>query len=116
MKKQVMKKWVKALRSGEYKQGKGYLVNNKDEFCCLGVLCNIAPDYVRGEWIRDKDTGEWEMFGDSEATPRKIMKWSGLKDDCGEYDSDEYDLAEHNDNGKSFTEIADIIEQNWEAL
>lgn len=37
--------WVKALRSGEYKQGYGYLHykrGGKDKFCCLGVLCDLA--------------------------------------------------------------------------
>jgi hypothetical protein len=29
--------WLNALRSGEYKQGKGYLFDGTG-FCCLGVL------------------------------------------------------------------------------
>lgn len=37
------KKWVAALRSGEYKQGKGTLYReNNDTHCCLGVACRIA--------------------------------------------------------------------------
>ena len=33
-------KWIEALRSGKYEQGKHYLkVNGK--FCCLGVLCEV---------------------------------------------------------------------------
>lgn len=42
------KKWLKALRSGEYKQGKGLLYSSKDDsYCCLGVACKvqgISPD------------------------------------------------------------------------
>jgi hypothetical protein len=37
MNPELKKKWVKALRSGEYKQGRGYLAN-KGKYCCLGVL------------------------------------------------------------------------------
>ena len=33
-------KWVKALRSGRYKQGEGYLKDG-DTYCCLGVLCRV---------------------------------------------------------------------------
>ena len=36
-------KWIAALRSGEYKQGKNRLHSNEDNsFCCLGVLCEVA--------------------------------------------------------------------------
>ena len=43
----VKELWVKALRSGEYQQGQGFLHEiPKDgspaKFCCLGVLCDIA--------------------------------------------------------------------------
>lgn len=42
---EVIEKWVEALESGEYKQGKGYLnaprsstVTNERAYCCL-VCC-----------------------------------------------------------------------------
>jgi hypothetical protein len=34
-------KWVKALCSGKYPQGKGYLENN-GKYCCLGVLRSVG--------------------------------------------------------------------------
>lgn len=40
MKKEIADKWVEALRSGEYNQGRGYL-RVENEYCCLGVLCEI---------------------------------------------------------------------------
>lgn len=36
-----IKKWIKALRSGAYKQAEGVLQADKDKFCCLGVACKI---------------------------------------------------------------------------
>lgn len=53
MDKKVKKKWVKALRSGEYEQTQGQLHKNEDNylapkgFCCLGVLCDLEYD---GYW------------------------------------------------------------------
>lgn len=40
MNTELVRRWVDALESGEYKQGKGTLVRKTDkglEFCCLGV-------------------------------------------------------------------------------
>ena len=34
-------KWLKALRGGEYKQGKTKL-HSDGKYCCLGVACRIA--------------------------------------------------------------------------
>lgn len=50
MNKRIKKKWVKALRSGEFRQGyySLYECRNTDsgeevhQFCCLGVLAHIA--------------------------------------------------------------------------
>ena len=52
--KKLKAKWVRALRSGKYKQGTGELRVNADarkdeKFCCLGVLCEIAK-VKRGEY------------------------------------------------------------------
>ena len=36
-------KWLVALRSGDYKQGKDYL-RKGNEYCCLGVAAEISGD------------------------------------------------------------------------
>lgn len=33
--------WLKALRSGKYKQGQGMLRDHSGAYCCLGVLCEV---------------------------------------------------------------------------
>ena len=38
--KKDIRKWIKALRSGKYKQGKASL-QSAEGFCCLGVACDI---------------------------------------------------------------------------
>lgn len=98
-------KWVEALRSGKYKQGKFALhrIDQKD-FCCLGVLCEVLEVPKRAQ---DK-TGTIRMeyqFGDfwlSHSVPEDLLK-SQVTDK----------LVDMNDSGsKSFTEIADWIEKN----
>lgn len=37
--KKNIQKWVKALRSGKYKQGIFRLQSEDDRYCCLGVAC-----------------------------------------------------------------------------
>lgn len=41
MNKKLKVKWVKALRSGKFKQGQGALYD-EDGYCCLGVLCKVV--------------------------------------------------------------------------
>ena len=51
MDKKIKKKWLKALRSGKYKQGRDALrIGNK--FCCLGVLCDLVDS---GPWVEAGD-------------------------------------------------------------
>jgi hypothetical protein len=92
------KLWVEALRSGEYKQTSGALKDEFDGYCCLGVLCEISGL----EWDR---TGLY--------LPPNVIRWAKLKESNGAY-GDSRCLAHDNDCGKSFLEIADIIEQHPE--
>lgn len=61
-----IKKWIDALRSGEYKQTKGCLENN-DGNCCLGVAVrvivpnknlNLDGQYLYGVCINNQDQPE----------------------------------------------------------
>lgn len=54
MNKHVKRKWLRALKSGEYAKGKGslayYIGYGIPEYCCLGVLvCEMAPEFAREE-------------------------------------------------------------------
>jgi hypothetical protein len=107
MKKEWADKWISALKSGKFKQSFGVLSNNEG-YCCLGVLCKIVDDNRR--------------FKPHETHPdRNTMSIVGLKNmggyfgDNEDIDKDKY-LTNLNDSGKTFEEIAEIIENNWEAL
>lgn len=101
-------KWVDALRSGKYEQGIGQL-RHENNFCCLGVACHIAARDVRKRW-RDGMTFDGEM----DVLPASVMKWLGAKD--ANPDIDGRSLAKFNDNGKTFAQIADLIEEHAEEL
>lgn len=59
MNKERKAQWIEALRSGKYKQGRCYLRIPKqdgvDEFCCLGVACDISEvgRWVDGDFVTD---------------------------------------------------------------
>lgn len=118
MKKSVAQKLVKALRSGEYVQGKYRLVtvdsDGTESFCCLGVLCNLATESGYGEW---HDTCYSAEDGSSNMTflPKGVQKWAGMRSECGILYGYEA-LSSLNDQGKTFLEIADHIEANYKDL
>ena len=54
MDKEIKAKWLTALRSGDYAQGKGALRRAQDDtYCCLGVLCDVMAQEGKGEWIAE---------------------------------------------------------------
>jgi len=120
-----MRMWVAALRSGKYFQGTGAL-NRGDEYCCLGVACEVAM--ANGLPVtKDRNVnGEIGYDGQTAFLPEVVKEWFGMKYETGEFDNpkagEDYDepktleLHELNDEGMPFDEIADVIELNWRKL
>ena len=103
--------WIVALRSGNYKQGKGAL-RNSNEYCCLGVACDISS---LGEWGDDREFSKQYIVSNNRPNagnlPVTVMDWLGLCTQDGTIDSDNT-LATMNDRGgKNFEDIANLIEQ-----
>lgn len=119
MNKDVAKKWVKALRSGRYQQAQGFLKDDTG-YCCLGVLCDLySKETKKGRFAFDDKTGEIQFMGDdneSEVLPDEVKEWAGMQTSKGELSSKIDTLADRNDCGATFTEIASIIERKWEML
>lgn len=118
---EVRAAWVAALRSGEYKQAIGCLVEFQDwnpRYCCLGVLCDLAEQ--AGVVQRHVDQrGEASFSGHSHTLPQVVADWAGLvgpegslvKDAGWESEDAEATLAWLNDNKRyTFAQIADVIE------
>ena|SRR5271166_6400443 len=97
----IKKKWVDALRSGNYLQGMGWLAY-EGRYCCLGVLCDVVDPT---KWDRKGVTDVYE--GLNGALPPSVMKKAGLSGDV------EHMLVQANDEAQySFSEIADFIEES----
>lgn len=117
-----LERWCNALESGHYKQGSGALQAGGC-FCCLGVLCDISE---LGDW--DVETGyDTELaYRVDDSTkgsgvlypPEPVLDWIGLtaRETAG---GSRYSpvvggrrLADMNDDGASFAEIAAWIRQH----
>lgn len=103
MNKELLKRWVEALRSGKYEQGRKVLCQydedgNATAFCCLGVLQNI----------------ERRIEGDERCD--ELLDENSLKEFLGVNKNDGFiqsTYASWNDEGMTFPEIADYIEGKY---
>lgn len=126
MNKTVAKMWAKALRSGKYRQGKHYLKQRRGDdtlHCCLGVLCELHNESMKRQSKRGVSvTEEQDKFSfadENKYLPSKVVKWAGIGCEIGTFRSGnnkEMSLSELNDNGRSFRQIAQIIERNADRL
>lgn len=94
MKPKIKKMFIDALKSGDYKMGKGKLkqVNSKGEdvFCVLGILTDLYSKHHkgrRGKFIyqsccsspgSEPSSGEYSFGGMVEHVHPKVLEWSGL--------------------------------------
>jgi hypothetical protein len=111
--------WVKRLRSGAYKQGTAFLRSAADQYCCLGVACEINVE--RGK-------GAWELNPPGQPTPPDAggviyLYNDGTEQRAGtlpasmrrQINLDPYPeglLTGLNDAGATFEQIADFIDAN----
>lgn len=118
MKKAIKQKWVKALRSGRYRQGEAELKANDGTYCCLGVLCNVLgakwSETRAGDRIATIDGKKLNVIGEELLRPG-ILRQVGLTK------AQQTHLVHMNDGkmdthpaipAQRFKQIADYIEQN----
>lgn len=104
-----IKEWIVALRSGNYKQTMGTLRDDVG-YCCLGVLCDINKDMLKGEFVKASENHDYqfireEVVGvDWDFPSADILTKIGIDDQLAR------DLAIANDVEMSFNEIADKLE------
>lgn len=124
MNSKVKAQWLAALRSGEYEQGGGAL-RQGNSFCCLGVLCDLAAKQGVGNWIPSPDVHGFLTPGDGRASgalPPAVVQWAGLRSNVAHIPGgvryaigtrESSTLVLLNDNGYTFAQIADIIEEHF---
>ena len=99
------RKWIKALRSGRYKQGRKRL-RTGNKYCCLGVACKVFSHPF----------GSDESFAPPDIVFRLALI-SPAASLVGDIDiKGKTCLAGANDNGATFAEIADFCEAHPEAV
>jgi hypothetical protein len=106
MNKRVKKLWLKALRSGRFKQGVGQLCSREDDgmhHCCLGVLEELA--------VAARVIDSYDHFNGG--LDKQVQIWAGINN----YDpklgprKDSRSASWYNDHGRSFDFIANRIEK-----
>lgn len=121
----IKARWIADLRSGNHLQGTGFLrqttIEGKTLYCCLGRLCEIVKEEMNLDW---DENGYFD--GDAKALSHSVKKYCGLElcnpaipvlpgdnfhPDMIEDESNTTTLAQLNDNGYTFEQIAQIIEE-----
>ena len=115
MKTDIKKLWTDALVSKDYEQTSGRL-RDDNGFCCLGVLCDVARKEGLGDWVGGPNNTQYAANGtcQSEVLPADVYRWAGLDRPNPDIRGDNRwdSLAGLNDAGRTFEEIADIIEEH----
>lgn len=153
MKPEIAEKWVKALRSKKYRQGK-YVLKKKTQagtvqYCCLGVLCELydaqkkqgqkgaglvvrraTQKQISGlRYYINKNSTVYSFNGKNKTEaitelPYHVQKWAGMRSSSGQLPDkpggnllfSKPSLANLNDKGRTFEQIATVIEKNFEDL
>ena len=113
---ELQTKWLAALRSGQYKQGKQTLRSDDNKFCCLGVALDIY------------DNSRWGAIPELLSDTVRSYRYTGTKVPEVCYGSMPVELKplfdlsnattsilmNMNDlENKTFSEIADFLEELW---
>lgn len=98
----IKAKWIPALRSGDYPQTQ-FGLRDSTGFCCFGVLCDIVDP---NGWEVSSKTGTKRYSHNLESAypSREVFHKAGLPSGYAK-------LANMNDSGSSFSDIADYIEE-----
>lgn len=105
MNAEVKEVWVDALRSGKYQQGRGRLKYEKS-YCCLGVLCDLYLKQTGNIGWTKAESHVYSFGGARTYPPEIVSDWAQVAEQHTTL------LATKNDNGHSFEEIAEYIEEN----
>ena len=112
MNPEIKQCWIEALNSDEYKQTKGCL-RDSTGYCCLGVLTDLYAKEHNQEWTLNDD-GDYTFDGRNWTPSSEVREWAGIQNSWGplkEPVNGIICLAGLNDDGYSFKQIAQVIEE-----
>ncbi len=108
-----IRRWIKELRSGKYKQGQKALatvnpIRGEERLCCLGLACAIHNGAVSPKVSRWQDEAytsakedRWDIW------PAEVRRWFGIPP---RYTNR---LVAKNDAGQAFGQIADYLQEEF---
>jgi hypothetical protein len=116
--KRTIAKWVEALRSGEFEQGRNAMNNEDNSYCCLGVACKVLIPLNKQKLFADGIlVGNLPCHSEQPNAPKWLKK---VNEDFGALAgralSDLNDLSSFTDDGErllsqfTFDEIAEQLE------
>jgi hypothetical protein len=135
MSAEIKEKWLSALRSGEYQQGRKALCDGNGGYCCLGVLQMVVSGKCEREALHPGNyervpTMAWldannikfmypmpvgqELWVDSEYRRSPFIRMQ--ENISGTRCSTVVNVTALNDDGYDFLEIADILETAIEII
>lgn len=123
--------WLMHLRSNLFAQAKGRLKTFLNEFCCLGLGCEISR---LGKWVAPKHISgalasaqpQYEIFGSfafyDGMWPSEVAEYFGINNVLTNFLPESHHfvtkgnttLADLNDGGLTFSQIADVIEYYYQ--
>lgn len=113
MKPEIKKRWVAALRSGDYQKNQGCL-KDSDCYCVMGVLVDLYIKETGETWLdREEGTG---IASYALMPPPRVIEWAQDRPISHlpnvEYKGRAFALGELNDvYDISLSEMADLIEE-----
>lgn len=114
MDRKVKETWIKALKSGEFKQGKGYLESD-GKYCALGILSLLS--LVEGQCTYNQVDGLGRFDNKRYTLSYNTLTWAGmdLEDFKADvlFEGESTSIADLNDRGLSFQKLAQIIERKF---
>jgi hypothetical protein len=134
--KGALRKWVAALRSGGYEQGRRRLHNldrsdsnnEKHTYCCLGVACEVFnkenPEEAMATSVVQVAGDDYfgvSYSGKASVLPARVARWLGVFPDLNP-SIDGHSLSTWNDGDtndatpRDFEAIADMIERHYQLL
>jgi len=111
MNQEIKQRWIEALRSGEYQQGKESLFHC-GKFCCLGVLTDLYIKEHGLQWNQES-ADLWNFETEWAVLPRSVQIWAGVPLRNPTI-MNERATALNDNHHLSFNEIAALIEEDKE--